>query len=182
MPKRLSGRFWTLSLIVFGLCALFTNSASSATDPVINEFVCNHTGTDINEFVEIFGDPSTDYTSLTILEIECDGIGTGNIDGIFAVGTTDGDGYWTTGFMSNIIENGSVTLLLVEGFSGNLNDDLDTDNDGVLDVFPFNRIVDDVAVKDSSPGDVVYSLAALSPGFDGNIFTPGGASRIPNDV
>ena len=36
-------------------------TVSGPTDPVINEFVANHTGADTQAFVEVFGDPSTDY-------------------------------------------------------------------------------------------------------------------------
>ena len=40
--------------------------------PVINEFVFNHTGTDIREFVEILGDPDTDLSDFWVLQIEGD--------------------------------------------------------------------------------------------------------------
>lgn len=150
------------------------------TDPLLNEFVFNHTGTDTHEFVEVAGDANTDYSTYTVLQIEGDSTGAGVIDGVLAVGTTNGDGYWTTGFLSNAYENGTVTLLLVEGFSGAVGNDLDLDNDGVLDVTPWTRIVDDVAVSDGGADDRAYSSTILAPGFSGNPFTPGGASRIPD--
>jgi len=148
-------------------------------DPLINEFVFNHTGSDVAEFVEVFGDPATDYSAFTVLEIEGD-FGLGTIDGAFPVGTTDGAGFWFTGFFSNVIENGTVTLLLVEGFTGSAGDDLDADDDGTLDAAPWTRLVDSVAVTDGGAGDGIYSPAVLTPGFDGVPFTPGGASRIPD--
>jgi hypothetical protein len=153
--------------------------AADPRDPVINEYVANHTGTDTHEFVEIFGEPDTDYSAFTLLEIEGDGSGAGVVDGVFPVGATDGSGYWTTGFLNNMIENGSITLMLVENFTGNAGDDLDTDNDGVLDSTPYTRVVDDVAV-DEGGSDRVYSAVNLTPGFDGRSYEPGGASRIPN--
>ena len=156
-------------------------NAAIPGDPVLNEFVANHTGTDTDEFVEVFGDPNTDYSALTIVEIEGDSGSTGLIDdGTFTVGTTNASGYWTTGFQNNLWENGSITLLLVEGYTGSLGTDLDTDDDGVIDVTPWTRIVDDVAVTDGGTGDLTYSATLLAPGFGGNPFTPGGASRIPN--
>lgn len=149
-------------------------------DPVLNEFVFNHVGLDTNEFVEVFGDPSTDYSTLTVLAIEGDGSVAGTIDSVFPVGTTDADGYWTTGFLGNAFENGTATLLLVEGFSGSVGTDLDTDNDGSLDAAPWTGIVDAVGVSDGGGSDRVYSSVVLAGGFDGDSFTPGGASRIPN--
>ena len=149
-------------------------------EPVINEFTFNHTGIDTHEYVEIFGSPNTDYSSLTIIEIEGDSTGAGVVDGAFTVGLTDAQGYWTTGFLSNVIENGTVTLLLVENFSGALGDDLDIDNDGVLDFTPWTSVVDAIAVMNGGPTDQTYANVTLLQGFDGISATVGGASRIPN--
>jgi predicted extracellular nuclease len=145
-------------------------------DPVINEFVANHTGSDTEAFVEVFGDASTDYSAFTVLEIEGD-TSKGVIDAVLPVGTTSATGYWID---PEDMENGTITIMLVENFSGNLGDDLDTNDDGILDITPWSRIVDDVAVFDGGSSDLTYSSTVLGPGFDGNSFTPGGASRIPN--
>jgi hypothetical protein len=152
-----------------------------AAEPIVNEFNANHTGTDFYEFVEIFGDPDTDYSTYTILEIEGDGTSsTGTIDGVLPVGTTDANGYWWTGYLDNELENGTITLLLVEGFTGVAGDDIDTDDNGIIDNILWNTIVDDVGVNDGGAGDLNYSTVVLTPGYDGFPFTPGGASRIPN--
>lgn len=156
-------------------------TAQTTALPVINEFVANTTGTDVDEFVEIFGDPSTNYFTYTVLTVEGDSTSNvGTVDGVWQVGTTDANGYWTTGSLSNGIENGTQTLLLVEEFSGTVSTDLDTDNDGVIDVTPWSTIIDSVGVNDGGGTDIVYSPVILSPGYDGMSFTPGGASRIPN--
>ena len=170
----------TNALLLF----IVSTSFGQASDPLINEFVANHTGADVNEFIEVFGDPNTDYTTFTVLEIEGDSGGSlGVIDGVFPVGTTNMDGFWTTGFRSNDLENGTITLLLVEHFSGSKGDDLDTDDDGVIDPAPpWARLVDDVAVHDGGSNDLRYSGVVLTRGFDGNNATPGGASRLPNGV
>lgn len=152
---------------------------STSTDPKINEFVFNHVSTDTHEFVEILGDPNTDYSAYSILQIEGDGTGAGVIDSVHTIGTTDANGYWFTGFLSNVFENGTVTLLLVKDFTGAVGNDLDTDNDGVFDSTPWSALVDDVAVYDGGAGDFTYSSTVLAPGFGGP-FTPGGASRIPD--
>ncbi len=167
----------------FGACntgQTFTGGSTGPTDPVINEFVANHTGTDINEYVEIKGDADTDYSAFTLLVIEGDSTGAGAVDRVYPIGTTNAAGYWLTGFLNNQIENGSLTLLLVEGFSGAAGDDLDTDNDGTLDTSPWTRIVDSVAVSDGGGTDSWYSPVVLAQGYDGQSFTPGGASRIPD--
>jgi hypothetical protein len=171
---RLSALFLvTASLVLAARPAL-------AASPVINEFVANHIGTDDHEFVEIFGDPGTDYSGLTILQIEGDASGAGVIDGAYPVGTTDAAGFWMTGYLNNMIENGTMTLLLVEGFSGAVGSDLDTNNDGVFDSSPFTATLDEVAVSDAGAGDHTYGTTTLPPTLDGGSFTPGGASRIPN--
>ena len=151
-------------------------------DPIINEFVANHAGLDDHEFVEIFGAPGTDYSTYALLQVEGDGSGAGTIDTVIQLGAMDASGFWTTGFLDNEIENGSMTLLLVQAFMGAAGTDLDTDNDGVLDSTPWGRIVDAIAVSDGGAGDLVYSSVVLTDGFDGLSFTPGGASRIPNGI
>ncbi len=149
--------------------------------PGINEFVVNHTGTDTAEFVEILGLPSTDYSAYTLLSLEGDGApGAGTIDRATPLGTTDANGYWSTGFGSNLYENGTMSLLLVQDFTGAVATDLDTNDDGVLDVIPWTALVDSVAMTDLGAGDQTYGGVTLTPSFDGGAFTPGGASRIPN--
>ncbi|MFH1331347.1 MAG: ExeM/NucH family extracellular endonuclease [Actinomycetota bacterium] len=151
-------------------------------DPVINEFVANITGTDNIEYVEIYGEPSTDYSAYTVLEIEGDDPGSGVVDEVIAVGTTDANGFYLVNLAANALENGTITLLLVEGFTGALTDDLDTDNDGVFDVTPWTSVVDAVAVNDGGASDRTYGVPSLGVAYDGLAFAPGGASRIPDGL
>jgi predicted extracellular nuclease len=150
--------------------------------PLLNEFVFNHTGADTHEYVEIFADANTDYSTFSILQIEGDSGSTlGRVTSVQQIGTTNANGFWTTGFFSNgTFQNGTQTLLLVENFTGKVGDDLDTNDDGTLDSTPWTGLVDDVAVSDGGVSDVTYSSTVLTPGFDGIALTPGGASRIPN--
>jgi len=149
--------------------------------PIINEFVFNHTGSDTNEFVEIMGDANTDLSNFWILQIEGDSSSsTGRIVSAVQVGTTDVNGYFATDFSSNTYQNGTSSLLLVEGFTGAVDDDIDTNDDGSIDNAPWASVVDSVAVNDGGTGDITYSSTVLSGGFDGVSFTPGGASRIPD--
>ncbi len=149
--------------------------------PLINEFVFNHIGTDASEYAEIVGSANTDYSAYTLLQLEGDnGSFFGRVTSAQTLGSTDARGFWATGSLNNVYQNGTQTLLLVEGFTGSVNDDLDTNDDGVLDVRPWTNLVDSVAVSDGGSGDLTYSTTVLAPGFDGDTFTPGGASRIPN--
>ena len=160
-----------------GLGSHTSDCGGGPSDPVINEFVFNHTGSDTQAFIEVFGSSTADYSAFTVLEIEGDSTGAGVVDAVLQVGTTNAGGYWTS---DEDAENGTVTLLLVEGFTGSSGDDLDTDNDGVMDATPWTRIVDDVAVSDGGSSDRTYAGTVLDAGFDGGSFTVGGASRIPN--
>jgi len=150
--------------------------------PVINEVVANHTGTDTSEYIEVFGSAGTDYSAFTVVELEGDSNAPGTVDGVFQVGTTNATGHWTTGFLNNQLENGSLTLLLVEGWSGTAGTDLDTDDDGVVDSTPWTNLIDSVSISDGGGSDLDYSAVVLAPNFDGISFTPGGASRIPDGV
>lgn len=164
-----------------GLFNVTTQTASSAA--VINEFVANHTGSDDHEYVEIFGAPDTNYSQLWILSVEGDLTDNpGKVDAFWQVGQTNADGYWTGGFRNNVIENSTMTLMLVEGFSGPPGVDLDGDDDGVLDLTPWTTLVDDVGVQDDGLTDPVYSTSLLAQGFDGITFTVGGASRFPDGM
>jgi hypothetical protein len=100
--------------------------------PVINEFSASTAGTDV-EYVEIHGSPGTDYSAYSVIQVEGDvsGTATGVIDSVHPVGTTNSTGHWWTGFLSNALENGSMTLLLVKDFTGAIGTDLDTNDDGV---------------------------------------------------
>jgi 2',3'-cyclic-nucleotide 2'-phosphodiesterase / 3'-nucleotidase / 5'-nucleotidase len=150
--------------------------------PIINEFVFNHTGTDTSEFVEILAAPGADLSAYTLLQIEGDNSGTqaGVIKSAHPLTAADASGYWTTGFLGDVFENGSQTLLLVKNFTGAVGDDLDTNNDGVLDATPWQTVVDSVAVSDGGNNDRFYSTVVLGTTFSGGSFAPGGASRIPN--
>lgn len=150
--------------------------------PIINEFVANHDSTDEMEFVEIFGLPNTDYSAYTIVEVEGEGSAAGLIDTfIQPVGTTDANGFFVApGPAGGLIENGTMSLLLVTGFTGVENNDIDTNNDGVIDATFWTNIVDAVGVKDPTGTEFTYGGTELAANFDGGAQTVGGASRIPN--
>ena len=170
-----------LALLALVASLLATSPALSIPAPaatVINEFVANHTGSDSAAFVEVLGAASTDLSGLTLLEIEGDSSGPGTIDHAETLGTTDADGYWVS---SRDAENGTLTFLLVDGFTGTAGTDLDGNDDGTLDSTPWSSVVDGVAVTDGGTSDRTYGTPVLDASLEGNSgFTPGGASRIPN--
>lgn len=153
--------------------------------PVINEFVFNHYGSNSHEYIEIrFRAPIT-YDAYTVLVINGnEGTDVGRITNVFPVfdSAIPSSGYWTTGFLYDQIDNGTNTILLVRSFTGTVGDDIDTNNDGAIDVQPWLQRVDYVAVSLGRPGDKTYAEGVvLTPYFDGKPGMPGGASRIPND-
>src|SRR5690606_9692036 len=53
------------------------------TEPVINEFVLNHVGTDTHEYVEIKGTPGADYSAYSLIQVEGDsGAASGVVDSV----------------------------------------------------------------------------------------------------
>ncbi len=158
----------------------FTTAAAPL--PVINEFSASTTSTDV-EFVELYGPANMDYSTYTVLEIEGDFAATpvfGVVDEVIVLGTADAAGFLLVDLAANTLENGTITLLLVKDFTGALGNDLDTDDDGVLDLTPWSELVDAVAVNDGGAGDLTYGVPVLVALYDGLAFTPGGASRIPD--
>jgi predicted extracellular nuclease len=156
-----------------------TTEPPPTPEAVINEFSASTTGTDV-EYVEVFGDPNTDLSSLTVVEIEGDAPAVGTVDEVIHVGTTDANGLWLRELPANALENGSLTLLLVRDFTGALNNDLDANDDGTFDTTPWAEVVDAVAINDGGATDRAYGLPVLGVSYDGVAFAPGGASRIPD--
>lgn len=149
---------------------------------VINEFVVNHTSTDTSEFIELRGPPSTDYADHVVLAIEGEGAMIGTVDRVVALGATDAGGRFATPYSTNLLENDTSTLLLVQGYTGVGTVDLDTDNDGVFDQQPWTALIDAVAVRASDLGVTYAGDAVLLPTHDAVGLPVGGASRMPDGV
>ena len=149
--------------------------------PVINEFSASTAGTDF-EYIEILADSGADLSGYTVLQVEGDSSSTalGAVASATPLGTADAAGLYLADLAANTLQNGTLTLMLVEGFTGAAGDDLDTDNDGTLDVTPWTSLADAVAVDDGGAGDRTYGVPALGASYDGAAFAPGGASRIPD--
>lgn len=161
---------------------------------VINEIRIDQPGTDNDEYFELFGDANTSLDGLTYLVIGDGTGGSGVIEEVtdLAGYALDGDGFFlvaesTFGLGTadlvtslNFENSDNVTHLLVRGFTGTDGLDLDTDDDGVLDVMPWDEVIDSVAlITPSAPpaGDQVYSTTQVGP--DGS-FVPGHVFRSPD--
>lgn len=134
----------------------------------INEIFLNPPGADNGqEFVELRSTTGgvESLSGLTLLGIEGDGTNAGIIDFTLDLGafSTGSNGLFLQRDAATVfnpvpapqtvvnvadfnpdIENGSQTFLLVAGFTGLVGQDLDTNDDGTLDVFPWTSVVDAV--------------------------------------
>lgn len=188
--------------------------AAHAGTVQLSEFFVNPPGTDNGqEFFELCGDAGESLSGLKLIVIEGDGSGAGSIDAILDLGSfslgSNGLFLWrdsssvidtspTAGVQgpdagTNInvadfspdIENGSNTYLLVRGFSGALSADLDTDNDGILDVTPWTSVVDGVSIVENDGAANIGYAAGLGFSNIGGIaftFTPDIVARGTDGV
>lgn len=154
-------------------------AAAPIGSPRIHEFVFNHTGTDTREFVEVIAAARADLSDLFLVQLEGDqrGEAAGLVKSTQRLTRADANGFWTTGSLADVFENGSLTVLLVRDFTGKTGDDLDSDNDGQLDRQPWREILDGVAIHDGDAQDRHYAQPVLGLEFARG-FTPGGASRF----
>lgn len=171
---------------------------------IINEIRIDQGGTDNDEYFELKGVPGTPLDSLTYLVIGDGTGGSGVIEAVVSLAgeTIQADGLFlaaeatfgvtfptaTVDLTTNLnFENSdNVTHLIVQDFSGNNGDDLDTNDDCVLDVTPWGVIVDSIALLESD-NDVGGPAAGQechygppSVGPDGT-FVPGHVYRCPTD-
>jgi len=172
-----------------GLAVTLLVASQAAAQITINEIRTDDPGIDDAEHVELKGPPNLTLTGYTYIVIG-DGPG-GNFgfleevldlasfwtyeDGLVDIASNDSldtasfpicGGDWTVFATKNLNfeNNDNVTHMIVEGFTGTVNTDLDTDDDGVLDIVPWTRIVDSVALIDTpGAGDLVYSTTQVGP-------------------
>ena len=162
---------------------------------MLNELRANQGGDDTDEYFELIGEPGASLDGLTFIAIG-DGSGDSpngiieeavdlnglaiNAAGFFVVGQPEmllgtPDYLYELNFESG----DQVTYLLVSGFTGFIDDDLDTNDDGVLDATPWTAVLDCVAFIEEADefSDHVYCTTTVGP--DG-VYTPGGARKCPD--
>ncbi|MEO1438424.1 MAG: hypothetical protein AAFV80_22990, partial [Bacteroidota bacterium] len=149
----------------------------------------DQSGTDNDEFFELFGTPNGSLDNLWYVVIGDGSTGSGTVEA--AIDLTgqvlDANGFFvaaeatftlgTANLTTNLnFENSdNVTHLLVCNFTGVTGDDLDTDDDGTLDSTPWSEVVSGFSLVESvGSGDQVYGASLGLPEFgpDGDIFVP----------
>jgi len=169
-------------------CLLALGAATAASGQVkINEIRIEQPGPDVDEFVELKGPPGTNLTGYFYLVIGNDDFEfppaqNGSLEEVIALsGTIPASGVFviakptfSLGTANLVVpfsfEGGNnKTHLLVQGFTGSVGDDLDTDDNGVLDApVPWSSESDSIALiqfpnPDGFLGDFVYSTTTIGP-------------------
>ena len=179
---------------LFALSLLVTASAFGQAQ--IYEIRIDEPSTDLNEYFELAGTPATDLTGLTYIVIGDGAGGSGTVEEVTDLTgqAIPGSGFFVAAEATFLLgsadlttdlafENSdNVTHLLVSGWSGTNGDDLDTNDDGTLDVTPWTSIVDCVAlVEDLGSGELVYCATQVGPdgsNVPGHIYWSGSGYNI----
>ncbi len=166
---------------------------AKAPEVLINEVRIDQGGSDDDEYFELNGDPGTDLSNLTYIVIGDGCCGSGTVEAVVSLAgqTIPGDGFFvaaedtfTLAFPDlitslNFENSDNVTHLLVFNWTGENGADLDLDDDGVLDVEPWESVVDCVALIETiDEGEFTYCDESAGPDGD---FVPAHAYRCTPD-
>jgi len=185
-------------------CMNLSEPCPDVDDVIITEIRNDEPGAtpDANEYFELSGPPDTPLGSLSYIVIGDGAGGSGQIDEVVSlIGTKiPADGYYLvaentytltdpettvdliTGL--NFENDDNVTHLLVEDFDSEAalaaDDDLDTNDDGILDVTPWSRVLDKVALirQPNPPETTEYAYGPPYVGPAGGD-TPGHIALCP---
>ncbi len=155
-------------------------AASASAQVSINEIRIDQPGSDVDEYFEIAGPAGTSLDGLTYVVLGDSGstniggeieaavdltgqtIGTSGLFLVAKASLTLGTADLVTTFS---FENGdNVTHMLVDGFTGAVSDDVDTDDDGIIDVVLWTSVVDSVGLVETvGTGDLLYSPNLVGP-------------------
>jgi len=147
------------------LALVFVSSAGAVS---INEIRIDQPGDNNDEYFELAGTADESLDDLTYLVIgDLGGSGPAYSGAIECVISLSGlsipaDGYFlaaeTTFSLGGVVDlttsinfenSDNVSHFLVKDFTGTLDDDLDTDNDGTLDITPWSAVIDNIAVVEN---------------------------------
>ncbi len=171
--------------LVVTLVLVMAAAAGFAQDLRISEIRIDQPSIDTEEYFEIVGAPGTALDGLTYLVIgDSPSAGSGVIEEVTGLTglTMPADGYLLVGEPGFSLatpdlttdlqfENeDNVTHLLVSDFSGSTGQDLDTDDDGTLDLTPWTEILDLIAVvqEENPPASTVWHYGPPAVGPDGS--------------
>ncbi|MGY3128066.1 putative extracellular nuclease [Agrococcus sp. UYP33] len=172
----------TSTVAALALTGLVAVPAHAAEHPVINEFSADVSSTDGGaEYVEVLGTPGADLSathSVLIVKGDNPHDQAGEVLQANPAPVLDGAGFGLVSYPENGIQNGSVSILLVEG-TATVGQVVDADLDGTIDAGVGFTVVDGVGVHDGGADDLTWGTR-LGVAFDGAAFDPGGASRIPD--
>jgi hypothetical protein len=171
------------------------NAVCSSSNVVVqlNEVRIDQQGTDNDEFAELSGEPGADLSSLTYIVLG-DGTGLSGViecvipltgktmpaNGLFLItnkGTgQDGIAFGRTGDLQSttmVFENGdNVTHLIVRSFTGTLAQDLDTNDDGTLDLTPWASVVEGLAICNTTAAVPTTSERWYTPVMESGAIVP----------
>lgn len=171
--------------------------------PHLNELRIDQPGDDTDEFIELKGLPQSldDLWILSIGDDDQDNSGIVETALDLTGATIGGNPYfviaedsfnlglanWSAGTDGLNLENeDNITILVVQNFTGSLGDDLDSDNDGMLDLVPWSQLVDSIAILTSAldpitgqpiQGNKIYSDQTVGSEL---LPAPGQVERCPD--
>jgi len=165
-------------VFVFAFISLFLFITSSQA-AVINEIRIDQTGADTDEFFELYGTAGESLDNLSYLVIGDQSRNQGYIESVIDLSgyqiATDGFFLVTESSFSllpdvdlfaslNFENNDNVTHMLVRGFTGNLRDDIDANDDGLIDNTLWSDVVDSLSLlATTGGGDLTYAATNIGP-------------------
>lgn len=164
--------------------ALCLAPAALAQNVVLSEIRVDEPGFDLSEYVELAGAAGTNLNGLSVIAIGDGDAGSPNgvVESVIALsGSIGASGFFlvaeaTFSFAATpdlyadfeLESSDNTTFLLVSGFTGGVGTDLDTNDDGTLDLNPWTSVLSSVAfVRNASPDGVTdeffYSATTVGP-------------------
>jgi hypothetical protein len=176
----------------FGFTGVLLYSLSASAQIRINEIRTDDSEADTDEYFELAGPPNASTAGYWYVVLgDLTGLGSGVVEFAWSIADASpalsstgllvqelvgmpcnpaivcpciGSGCISPFVVCGIFENNdNVTHLLVTNFTGIVGDDLDTDDDGILDVTPWSQIEDSVALFDSPTSELMYSTTQVGP-------------------
>ena len=163
----------TLTILAVLFASLVVNAA------VINEIRIDQPGADTDEYVELHGIAGESLDNLSYLVIGDQGSNQGYIEAVVNLNgyQVAADGFFLIAESSfslspnvdlittlNFENNDNVTHMLVSNFTGQLHDDIDGNDDGLIDNSLWGNVIDSIALLDNPVGgDIIYSANTIGP-------------------